>query len=244
MPVPRTTGVDSVAQRDSFRASLAGGLAAAGHEVVSAMELDRSIESAPALKACDTDTCMSKIGELTAAGAVLRSSVELLGSSNYHFRLDLYDARAHRVASSVDDTCTICTAHEANEALSRTAAAMGRLIPSSPVPGASAVVETPLSVARPRHATMANPRSRLFLGLGLGSLVMGLGTIGGGAALIGVDGRATDGFDMMGQPARATLHTILPGAVLTAVGGLFLAGAGVLLWRAHVARQPAVVGGH
>ena len=234
LPMPRTAGVETAQQREGFRASLAGGLASSGHDVVAPAVLNQLVASVPALRDCDTDTCMAKIGELTSAGAVLRSAIEIVGSSNYHFHLDLYDARAHRVASSVDDTCTICTTREANEALSRTAAALGRLIPSLPVPR-SAVAPTAAPPA-PRHATVSTPRSRLFLGLGVGALVIGLGAVGGGAALVAIDGRTRDGFDAMGQPTRSTLSTIIPGAVLLSAGGLLLAGTGVLLWRSHATR--------
>ncbi len=236
VPMPRTSGVETAQQREGFRASLAGGLASAGHEVVTPAVMDQLVASVPALRDCDTDTCMAKLGELTSSGAVLRSAIELVGSSNYHFHVDLYDSRAHRVASSVDDTCTICTTREANEALSRTAAALGRLIPSSPVPGTRPVAPM-VPAPSPRQATVSTPRSRLFLGLGVGALVLGLGSVGGGAALVAIDGRTRDGFDAMGQPTRSTLSTIIPGAVLLSAGGLFLAGAGVLLWRSHATRH-------
>jgi hypothetical protein len=123
---------------------------------------------------------------------------------------------------------------EANDALSRTAAALGRLIPSSPIPVAAAAA-TPRP---PRLSTVATRRSRMFLGLGLGSLVLGLGAVGGGAALLALDGRTHDGIDPLGQPTRSTLHTVIPGAVVTAAGGLLLIGAGVLLWRSHASRAP------
>lgn len=238
VPMPRTAGVDTAALREGFRRSLAGGLASAGHEVVASSSLDQVVASVPALRDCDTETCMVRLGELTAAGVVLRSAIELVGSSNYHFHLDLYDARSHRLASSVDDTCTICTIREANEALSRTAAALGRLVPASPSVG---IARLPASGPPPvrRPATVSTPRSRLFLGLGIGSLLVGLGASGAGAALVAIDGRTSDGFDATGQPSRSTLHTVIPGAVLLAAGGLFLAGCGVLFWRSHATRAPA-----
>jgi len=236
---PRIAGTVSPGLREGFVVSLTGGLTAGGHEVVGSVELDRALWDTPALVGCDTDTCLDRLGLLIGARAVLRAGIEVVGSSNYHFRLDLYEVASHRVIGSLDDTCTVCTVHEAKEALSRGAASLVRRLPMG---GASAQAVQPapaLAASSPAKATIATPRSRLYLGLGTTSLVLGLGAVGGGAALLVLDGRTQDGFDPSGQPERTTLSTGVPGAILTAAGGLLLVGGGLFLWRSHANRRPS-----
>jgi hypothetical protein len=219
--------------REGLRASLAGGVAAAGHDAIAADEIDRALAQRPALAACVTDVCLAQIAQLLSARAIVHGTVEVIGSSNYSFRVELYDAREARVSGRIDDTCAICTVREANEALSRAAASLGRRLVA-----ATAIV-TPVTAAEPvRIRSTGTPRSRLFAGLGAGALVLGLGAIGGGAALIALDGSATGTVTLVGNvPTQELRQTLVPGIVLTSAGGVLLAGAGVLFWRSHANRR-------
>ncbi len=231
---PRVTGAARVTLQDGFRASLAGGLASAGHDAAAALDVDRALAQHPALAACTTDVCLAQLGGLLSARAILRSAIEVIGSSNYSFRIDLYDVRAEHVTASIDDTCTVCTVREANEALSRASSTLGLRLAS----GAAAVVAS-APATLPGHRGTATPRSRLYLGLGGAAIALGLGAVGGGAALLAIDGRET-APPTLGQDGllrKNVLTTFVPGIILTSAGALLLAGSGVLFWRSHANRR-------
>ena len=222
-----------------LRASLAGGIASAGHEAVAAATIDHALVASPAIAACDTDVCLRKLGELVDARAVVRSAIELVGSSNFSFRLELVDVKGGAIIARLDDTCAICTTREANEALSRSAAELGRKLKAT-----ARTVEAVAPVAAEAPSVVApakpwTPRAKLYLGLGVTTMLLGVGAIAGGASLIALDGRVTDtsADPLTGDPRQHTFEGKLPGAILAAGGGLLVVGGGILLWRAQVARR-------
>ncbi len=230
---PRVTGTDG-AITTNLRASLAGGAAASGAEVVPAREVDDAIARAPALGTCHTEVCAQRLGELVAARAVVRAAVEVLGRSHYSFRVEIVEVTPGRVVAAVEDACPACTLREANEALSRAAATLvGRLTPSTaPPPAAAPTVLAPTPPpARPWPA-----RSRAYLGLGVTAFVLAAGALGGGAALIALDdSRVTT--DPASDPMSHRTGLVLPGALLCAAAGVLAIGGGLFVWRATVARR-------
>ncbi len=106
-----------------LRASLRGGLGAAGFEVVSDAEVDKAI-AAGGLAGCDTLSCMRRIGELVLARRVLKVSVEVLGNTHVVSELSLIDLSDGKVVASAKDNCDVCTMKEVNDGLSNAAAAL------------------------------------------------------------------------------------------------------------------------
>ena len=246
---PRLTGTPDTAATlaGGFRDSLEGGLTTAGHDVVPDAQLDAVLRKNPTLAACDTDVCFQKLGQLLYARGVMRTVVEVLGSSNYQIRMELHDVTQPHTVAAVEDACTICTVREANDVLSRAAAEVGRRfhaplgqqVTQAQVSPPPVVPEPAVSVA----STPAGPRpsrSKVMLGLGVTALVLGAGGVGAGAYLVATDGHKDDaGNDVAGNPLQSTRHTLVAGAVVTSAGALLLAGGAVLLWRSHVENQRA-----
>jgi hypothetical protein len=224
--------------RTALRVSIAGGVAAAGHESIALEVVDRALATTPAIAACDTALCLARLADLVGARAAVRATVELLGSSNYSFRLELIDAATHSSLARVEDSCPICTSREANEAISRVAAALARhLSAAKPTAvAAPAAAPAPAAAAPSRSYT---PRGRLLLGLGVATLALGAGAVGGGAALLALDGRERFSTDpVTHDPVTSRFEGKIPGAILCAGGGLLLIGGGLLIWRASLAKSP------
>jgi hypothetical protein len=229
---PRLSGGNATLAT-ALRASIAGGIAASGHEAVDAAAVDQVLGSTAG---CDTDVCLAHLAERVGARAAVRALIEVLGTSNYTFRLELVDAAARRTVARLEDGCPICTAREAHEAISRAGAALGRRLHSaSAAPVATTVAAAPTIVAEPSRPWQ--PRARLLLGLGVTSTVLGAGALAGGAALIALDGVRIDTDPMTGDPIRHAFPGKIPGAVLVAGGGLLVLGGGILIWRATLARR-------
>jgi hypothetical protein len=223
--------------RDGLRVSLEGAVAAAGHETIAAERVAIVIAGSPAMAACETDVCLRRLGELTNAQVVLRAVIEVLGSSNYNFHLELIDVHGGNPMLTVDDVCSICTTREANEELSSAAATLVRRRPVTPEP---APVATP-ALAEPAttpHRRSFTPRGRAFLGVGITTLILGTGLLDAGAVLVLLNGRAEGHFyNSAGVLEQNHFAGTVPGAVLAAAGGLALIGGSLLAWRAALARH-------
>jgi hypothetical protein len=234
VPPPRLSG-GGPAVRAALRASIAGGVAAAGHESIALEAVDRALASTPAIAACDTDVCLARLADLVGARAAVRAGVELLGSSNYSFRLELVDAATHLGLAHVEDSCPICTSREANEAISRAAAALARRLTP---PVQATVAPTPAAPAQVPSTRRYPARGRLLLGLGVASLALGAAAVGGGAALLALDGRERVSTDpITHDPVTSRFEGKIPGAILCTSGGLLLIGGGLLVWRANLTRR-------
>jgi hypothetical protein len=232
----------SGALKEQFRVSLSGGLVAAGHEVLPDEQIAILVRRSPDLGACDTDTCFRRFGELVGADAVLRAAVEVLGSSNYQVRLEVYDVGDRGLLASVEDACTVCTVREANDALSRAAAEVGRRFTArvrppvvAPAPVAAPVVQAAPPIETPRWT----PHAKALLGGGITLLALGAGGVGAGAALIATDSETTSmHFNAANEVVVDTHHTTLvPGIVVTSVGAAVMIGGSILVWRAKVAHD-------
>ncbi|MEO6954410.1 MAG: hypothetical protein ABI321_21610 [Polyangia bacterium] len=243
---PRLSGTSDAATTlaEEFRTSLEGGLTTAGHDVVLDSQVDAVLRKNPTLAACDTDVCFQKLGQLVGARAVMRTAVEVLGSSNYEIRMELHDVTQPHTIVAVEDACTICTVREANDAMSRAAAEVGRRFRAptqvAPVRVVEHVAAAPGAAKPVMTSSSGNGHSKLFLGLGVAAMVLGAGGVGAGAYLIATDGQHDSaGNDVAGNPLESTRHSLVAGAVITSAGALLLAGGAVLLWRSHVEKQRA-----
>lgn len=250
---PRISGTSetSATLATSFRESLEGGLTTTGHEVVRDAKLDALLRLNPTLAACDTDVCFQRLGQLVSARAVMRTVVEILGSSNYQIRMELHDVTQPHVVAIVEDACTVCTVREANDAISRAAAEVGRRFHGT----VEGPLRPPMVEREPQASTAAtiaarppteprSSRSKLFLGLGVTALVLGAGSVGAGAYLVATDGSHGDGSTSVNPKTTAieydyTRQSLVGGVVLTVAGAALLAGGAVLLWRSHVENQRA-----
>jgi hypothetical protein len=73
-----------------------------------------------------------------------------------------------------------------------------------------------------------------MLGFGVTTTILGAGMIGGGGALLALDGRTRYDTGPSGDPIEHVFAGKIPGALLVAGGGLVVVGGAVLLWRATV----------
>jgi hypothetical protein len=145
----------------SLQGSLAGGILAAGVDLVPEGELTQALTGAPGLDGCETATCSQRLAELVNAQAVAKARVEVVGS-NFTFNLDLFDRRG-RALAHVTDSCSVCNDQEANEALSRAGRVLGqRLSGFTPEP-------VPATPAPPPKKTPLYRRWPLWVGVGLGA---------------------------------------------------------------------------
>jgi hypothetical protein len=238
-PVKLTGGGARIA--DGLRSAIAGGVAVGGQQPVGADQVDAA--TTPAIAACDTDDCLARLAELVGARASVRAVVEVLGSSNYSFRLELVDAQLRRAIGHVEDSCPICNQREAAEMVGRSAAALMRrwkAVATSNDAVRVAPSAPPVAAVEPppprRHYS---PRGKLYLGLGVTTLLLGAGAIAGGGTLLALDGRveSVTPDPITGDPVTNRFEGKIPGAVLIAGGGLLLVGGGLLIWRATLQRH-------
>jgi hypothetical protein len=104
--------------RGKMEKSLAGGLYAAGFDVVRRDDVRRKLRAARELEGCTTPTCLAKVEALVGAGQFVRGRVETEGAS-YTIALELYAAEAAGgLVRRQEKSCTPCTLAEANEIMS------------------------------------------------------------------------------------------------------------------------------
>lgn len=107
--------------RGKMEKSLAGGLYAAGYEVVRREEVRRRLRSARELEGCTTPTCLGKVRGLVGAAQFVRGRVETEGAS-FTVSLELYAAEAvGGLVRRQEKSCAPCTLAEANELMSELA---------------------------------------------------------------------------------------------------------------------------
>ena len=108
--------------RPQLDASLAGGLYAAGYEVVKRTDVAQKLRGAPELVGCRTTTCLARVAELVGAPLFVVARVEASGAA-YTFELELLDPEASSVTiNRIERSCPVCTIGEANEVMSTAAA--------------------------------------------------------------------------------------------------------------------------
>lgn len=117
--------------RTALEKSLAGGLFAAGWEVVPRAEVNERLRDAPELMGCLSTTCLERMSELVGARRFVRARVEAEGAS-YAIELSLLgpDATGGGVLIRKEATCPVCTVAEANDAISKLASELKEEAPS------------------------------------------------------------------------------------------------------------------
>jgi hypothetical protein len=208
------------ARQQQARVSLLGGLAASSFEVVQPAELSRALAGAPELADCDTAACLKRIGELTNARWVVRSSLESVGA-NWLIQIELIDAHDSTTAARADETCDVCNVTDVNEKLSNAAASLRGKLPQAPKPP----VPPPPPPPPPHDA-------RMWRILGIAGVAAGAVGLIAGIALIAIDhsefGTRKDSNNLLIEQRYSTLA---PGIVLT-IAGLGAAGGGAwALWH-------------
>jgi hypothetical protein len=218
-----------------LRASLRGGLAAAGFDVVPDAEVDKAI-AAGGLSGCDTLSCLRRIGELVMARRVIKANVEVIGNTHVVSSLELIDLSDGRTLASAKDNCDVCTMKEVNDGLSNAAAALRMQLEAPPAaPGAA-----PLPPPPPTPTPSEQPTRRtLWLGLtgaAAGLLAASVVTLAVSAAYHGHS--HCDG-SLPSDDHCNTRYNGTPGIVLGAIGTpVALAAGGIFLWRALKAPTP------
>jgi hypothetical protein len=211
-----------------LRASLRGGLGAAGFEVVPDAEVEKAI-AAGGLAGCDTLSCMRRIGELVLVRRVLKISVEVLGNTHVVSELSLIDLSDGKVAASAKDNCDVCTMKEVNDGLSNAAAALRmQLAPGEPTPTAPPVTSAPV---QPVTSEGSSHRG-LWIGLAgasAGIAVASAITLGVAAGFDGKD-------DCSGLPPADRCNQRISGTtgiILGAIGlPVFAVATGIFAWKA------------
>lgn len=117
--------------RTQLDRSLAGGLYAAGYEVVGREAVAEKLRAAPELVGCVTTTCLERVGTIVGAEHFVRVRVNASGAA-YTLELELFGVviagaqrQSYGLSRRLERTCPVCTISEANEELSRAAAALG-----------------------------------------------------------------------------------------------------------------------
>lgn len=223
--------------QQKLRASLRGGLGAAGFEVVPDAEVEKAV-AAGGLAGCDTLSCMRRIGELVLARRVLKVSVEVLGNTHVVSDLSLIDLSDGKVAASAKDNCDVCTMKEVNDGLSNAAAALRMQLE----PTAAA---TPTPVATPTPAppiVTESPRNRA-LWIGLAGASAGIAVAS--AITLGVSAGFDGKHDCSDLPAGDICNRKISGTtgiILGAIGlPVFGVAAGIFAWKAaRAGRQQRV----
>jgi hypothetical protein len=102
--------------------SLAGGLYAAGYDVIPRDEVEKKLKHAPELVGCLTSTCLERVGELVGTRLFARARVSANGAA-YTIELELLSADASTgPLARVERSCPVCTIDEANDLMSKAAA--------------------------------------------------------------------------------------------------------------------------
>lgn len=211
--------------RERLKSSLRGGLASAAAEPIDpAATLDRT----PALRGCETPACLGRLADLMDVPLVLSATVEVVGSSNFTFSLSVFSRASKKEVAKRVERCEICNAQDANESLSR--AAQGVLedaakAPASPQAAAASPTDKGASAILLRPAR--RPLTAAAIGLGVGGALL----LGGGIALLAVDGRTrvdrvADNMVLTQQRFESTV----PGGLLVGLGAASIVSAAVLGW--------------
>ena len=214
-----------------LRASLRGGLGAAGFEVASDAEVDKAV-AAGGLAGCDTLSCLRRIGELVQAPRALKISIEVLGNTHVVSELSLIDLSDGKVAASAKDNCDVCTMKEVNDGLSNAAAALRMQLPVAAAPA-------PVAAAAPTAATTvvqappeASPRRALWIGLAGASAGLAAASVVSLGVAGAYDGRS-DCHGLMANERCGLRVNGLPGIVIGAIGlPVFAVATGIFAWKA------------
>jgi hypothetical protein len=215
-----------------LRASLRGGLAAAGFDVVPDADVQRVVASS-GIAGCDTMSCLRRIGELVMVRRVVKATVEVIGTTHVVSTLELIDLADGKVAASAKDNCDVCTMKEVNDGLSNAAAALRMQLE-----GTTAQAAPPLAAAPPPPPAEAPSHRTLYIGLAAASaglFVASVVTLGVSGAL---HGHPNCDSNFPNDRLCPTRYNGTPGIVLGAVGVPFAVPAIVLGLKARKSPPP------
>jgi hypothetical protein len=107
--------------RKQLDRSFAGGLYAAGYEVVPRDQVQKALKKTPELVGCLTTTCLARVSDVVGTRLFARARVTANGAA-YTVELELLSVDdASGPIGRVEKTCPVCTIDEANELLSKAA---------------------------------------------------------------------------------------------------------------------------
>jgi hypothetical protein len=101
--------------------SLAGGLYAAGWDVVEREQVQGRLRAARELVGCVTTTCLERLSAALSARRFVRASVNANGAA-FTIELELYAADVAGPIARIEKACAPCTLDEANDLMSEAAA--------------------------------------------------------------------------------------------------------------------------
>jgi hypothetical protein len=218
-----------------LRASLRGGLGAAGFEVVPDAEVEKAV-AAGGLTGCDTLSCMRRIGELVLARRVLKVSVEVLGNTHVVSELSLIDLSDGKVAASAKDNCDVCTMKEVNDGLSNAAAALRMQLEPTP---AATPAPAPAATTESAVPVVYEPPHNRALWIGLAGASAGLAVAS--AITLGVAAGFDGKHDCSGLPADDVCNKKISGTTGIIIGAIglpvFAIATGIFAWKAARAGQ-------
>jgi hypothetical protein len=204
-----------------LHASLRGGLAASGFDVVPDADVDKAIATG-GLGGCDTLSCLRRIGELVMARRVIKATVEVIGNTHVVSQVEMIDLGDGKVVASAKDNCDVCTMKEVNDGLSNAAAALRMQI------------EPPQPPQPPRPPQPETPSQRpLWIGLAGGAAGLLAGSVVAFAVSYAYDGRHSCDSSLPANDGCPNRYNGTPGIVIGAVGmPLAAVATSVFAWRA------------
>lgn len=212
--------------RERLKASLRGGLASAAAEPIDpAATLDRT----PALRGCETPACLGRLADLMDVPLVLSATVEVVGSSNFTFSLSVFSRASKREIAKRVERCEICNAQDANESLSRAAQGVLEEAAKAPTTQQAAATNTPTNTSG--GAILLRPARRPLTSAAIGLGVGGALLLGGGIALLAVDGMTrTDRVGNNMVQTQQRFESTAPGGILVGLGAASILSAAVMGW--------------
>lgn len=212
--------------QQKLRASLHGGLNAAGFDVVSDAEVERAVTVA-GVAGCDTIACLRRVGEVVMVRRVVKANIEVLGPSHVSSTLELIDLGEGKTIANASDDCTACRTKEVNDGLSNAAAALRmQLEPPSAQPGLPGATTPPPSDTTPPHRN-------LYIGLAAASGALFVASVVTLAVSAAYHGDTNCGSELPAGERCPTRYNGTPGIVLGAIGTpLFGVAAGILAYKA------------
>lgn len=116
----RGTGAPEL--RQQLERSIRAGLVSGGVEVLDLDETREALADAPELIGCTSTTCLTRIAKRLEAEAFLHASIEARGA-DYQLRFELLGAGGEEgLLRAAEESCSVCTIAELNDAASRLAA--------------------------------------------------------------------------------------------------------------------------